>query len=365
MNNSDHFYAVIMAGGGGTRLWPLSRRKTPKQMVNLLDEETLFQISVNRLEGLFANDHILVVTVADQAIELQKQVPWIPKENYLIEPFPKGTASVVGYAASFLNIKDPDAVMAVLTADHFISNVHEFQSLLKAANLAASSGLLVTLGIQPTSPATGFGYIERGEFIDEFNGISAYRVEKFKEKPDLEQAHLFVKRGDHDWNSGMFIWKVESILKEFEIQMPDLYEVLQNLQKAWKQNSLDSILNDEWGKIKAETIDYGIMENAKRVAVLPAARLGWNDVGSWDSLFEVKNADQNGNIVIGAQHLSFDTKNSLVYSQSLKRLIVTVGMENTIVVDTDNAILICSRENAQAVKTVVKYLTDKGLDHYL
>ena len=365
MNNFDHFYAVIMAGGGGTRLWPLSRRKSPKQMVNLLNEETLFQISVNRLKDLFANDHILVVTVADQATELQKQAPWIPKENYLIEPFPKGTASVVGYAASFLKLKDPDAVMAVLTADHFISNVHEFHSLLKAANAAASSGYLVTLGIQPTYPSTGFGYIERGEFIDEFNGISAYQVEKFKEKPDLEQANLFIERGDHDWNSGMFIWKVESILKEFEIQMPELYEVLENLKNAWKQNSIDTILHQEWGKIKAETIDYGIMENAKKVAVLPASRLGWNDVGSWDSIFEVKNADKNGNIVIGAQHLSFDTKNSLVYSQSLEKLIVTVGMEDTIIIDTDDAILICSRENAQEVKTVVKYLTDKGLDHYL
>jgi mannose-1-phosphate guanylyltransferase len=365
MNNDDHFYAVIMAGGGGTRLWPLSRRKTPKQMVNLLEDETLFQISVNRLKGLFTNDHILVVTIADQALELQKQAPWIPVENYLIEPFPKGTASVVGYAASFLQQKDPDAIMAILTADHFISNVREFQSLLKSAYLAASFDYLVTLGIQPTYPATGFGYIHRGEFIDEFNGISAYRVEKFKEKPDLELAHLFVKRGDHDWNSGMFIWKVDTIMKEFKFQMPALYEVLQNLQKAWKQNVIDSILAKEWGRIKAETIDYGIMENAKRVAVLPAARLGWNDVGSWESLFEVKNADKNGNIVIGAQHLSFDTNNSLVYSQSLKKLIVTVGLEDTIIIETDDAILVCARKSAQEVKTVVKYLTEKGLDHYL
>jgi mannose-1-phosphate guanylyltransferase len=365
MNDYENFYAVIMAGGGGTRLWPLSTRETPKQMVNLLEEETLFQTSVSRLKGLFSNDHILIVTVAEQAAELQKQAPWIPVENYLIEPFPKGTASVVGYAASYLQLKDPDAVMAILTADHFISNIQEFQALLQASYQAATYGYLVTLGIQPTYPATGFGYIQRGELINEFNGISAFKVKKFKEKPDLEQAHLFLKNGDHDWNSGMFIWKVDSIMHEFENQMPALYAVLEKLKQAWKDDMIDSVLIDEWGKIRAETIDYGIMENAKNVAVLPAARLGWNDVGSWESLFEVKKSDENGNIVIGAQHLSFGTENSLVYSQSLEKLIVTIGIEDTIVIDTEKAILVCARKKAQEVKAVVKYLTEKDLDYYL
>ena len=365
MTNFNDFYAVIMAGGGGTRLWPLSRKKTPKQLVNIIEDVTLFQMSVNRLKGLFSNDHIFVVTIADQAEELQKQAPDIPLENYLIEPFPKGTASVVGYAAAFLKQKNPDAIMAVLTADHFISNIDQFISLLKSGYFAARSGYLVTLGIQPTYPATGFGYIQRGNTIGEFGDTSAFLVKKFKEKPDTDQATQFIFQGDHDWNSGMFIWRVEEILNEFERQMPDLFLILQNLQTAIIDNKLNSVLNDEWGKITPNTIDYGIMEHAKNVAVLPAAGLGWNDVGSWESLFDVKKTDKNGNIIIGAEHLGFETHESLVYSQSKEKLIVTIGMKDTIIIDTGNAILICARDKAQEVKSVVKYLNDRGLEQYL
>jgi mannose-1-phosphate guanylyltransferase len=365
MRYLKNYYAVIMAGGGGTRLWPLSRKESPKQMVNLIEDETLFQISVNRLKKLFSNDHIFVVTISDQAKELQKQAPEIPIENYLIEPFPKGTASVVGYAAAFLAQKNPDAVMAVLTADHFISNIDKFHSLLNSGYHAAQSGYLVTLGIQPTYPAIGFGYIERGNEIGKFEGISAFSVKKFKEKPSLDQATQFIFNGDHDWNSGMFIWRVDEILKEFENQMPGLFLILKNLQSVFGKQNFKSRLLDEWGKINPNTIDYGIMEHAKNVAVLPAAELGWNDVGSWESLFEVKKADENGNIVIGAKHLGFETEKSLVYSQSIEKLVVTIGIKDTIVIDTGNAILICAREKAQEVKSVVNYLRDRGLEQYL
>jgi len=365
VNDFPNFYAVIMAGGGGTRLWPMSRRKTPKQMVKLGGGTTLFQMSVNRLIGLFPPERILIVTVAEQAPELKLLAPEIPDSNYLIEPFPRGTASVVGYAAAYLNQLNPDAIMAVLTADHFIQNINEFQNLLISAYQGANSGALITLGIQPTSPSTGFGYIERGKPVTKFGEIMAYEVKKFKEKPSLELAEKFVQAGDHDWNSGMFIWRVGVILNEFKTQMPQLFSILEVIQNAFSNNNIEKVLPIEWTKIIPQTIDYGIMENAKNVIVLPAARLGWNDVGSWDSLFEVMESDFNGNVVLDANFQSFDTQKTLVYSQSGERLIVTIGCENLVIVDTGNALMICDREKTQEVKNVVKYLAEKGYDDYL
>jgi len=365
MMETKNFFAVIMAGGGGTRLWPLSRKKTPKQIVNFTGEGTLFQMSVNRLKDLFANDHIYVVTVADQVDQLQRLVPEIPKENYLIEPFPKGTASVVGYAASFLNHKYPGSTMAVLTADHFIQNIKEFHNLLITAYSIAEKDYLVTLGIQPTYPSTGFGYIQHANPFNELKGVKAFHVRKFKEKPPIHIAQKFLESGDHDWNSGMFIWKTDIILKEFQKQMPELNSILQILQTAMEEGKLSEIISSQWEKIKAETIDYGIMENAPNVVVIPAASLGWNDVGSWESLFDVISSTENGNITIGNDHLNFETKNSLVYSQTPGKLIVTIGLENIIIIEAGNSILVCSREKAQDVKAIVKYLNDKGMTDYL
>ncbi len=365
MNTFQNYYAVIMAGGGGTRLWPLSRRETPKQMVNLDGKETLFQMAVNRLDGLFDPSRILVVTVAEQAKQLQKQAPQIPTENFLLEPFPKGTASVVGFAAAYLNAINPDATMAVLTADHFIHNIPEFQNLLKNGFFAAQKKALVTLGIEPTYPATGFGYIQRGALIETEDSGLCYQVLRFKEKPSDVLAQEFINRGDHDWNSGMFIWRVDQILSEFERQMPALFEIIQLIQSAFGKQNEQEIILENWEKIKATTIDYGIMENASNVVVIPAARLGWNDVGSWDSLFDVIPMDENGNVKLGINHIGFDTEKTLVYSQTADRMIVTIGLKNIIVVEAGNSILVCDRAEAQNVKSVVKYLTENGYEDYL
>jgi mannose-1-phosphate guanylyltransferase len=365
MNEFSNFYAVIMAGGGGTRLWPLSRKKTPKQVVKFTGETTLFQMSVDRLKGLFPYDHIFVVTVAEQVGLLSELVPEIPISNYLIEPFPKGTASVVGYAATYLNFHFPNSIMAVLTADHFIQNISEFHTLLKNGYAIAKNNFLVTLGIQPTYPSTGFGYIQHDQSVNEIDGISAYRVKKFKEKPKLEIAKSMVENGDHLWNSGMFIWKTDVILKEFRHQMPELFSTLDQLNQALTIGTFQAILNDVWVNIKPETIDFGIMENARNVIVIPAIDLGWNDVGSWESLFDVILSNENGNILIGQNHFNLETKNSLVYSQTPDKLVATIGLENIIVVEVGNAILVCSREKAQEVKTIVKYLNDHGMADYL
>jgi mannose-1-phosphate guanylyltransferase len=364
-NMHENYYAVIMAGGGGTRLWPLSNRERPKQMLTLGGERTLFQVAIDRLAGLFPAARILVVTVAEQAEKLQAQCPEIPAENYLIEPMPRGTASVVGFAAVALQARDPNAIMTILTADHFIEHVERFRELLATAAQVANDGFLVTLGIQPTHPSTGYGYIQRGEFLKRYNSHEAYRVKRFREKPNVELAEEMIEKGDHYWNSGMFIWRVDQILAAFQQHMPSLYDSLDEIGNAWNTEQRKAVVEKIWPNIKPETIDYGIMEHAAEVAVLPALDLGWNDVGSWDSLFEIFSADENGNIVIGAQHVNLDSQSALVVGDSNSRLVVTIGMDNIIVIDTGKALLVCPKGDSQRVRDAVTRMKELGLNEYL
>lgn len=354
----EHAYAVIMAGGEGSRLWPLSRQSRPKQMLRLGSERTLFQLAVDRIADIFPPERILVVTVAEQAAGLKSQCPEIPGENYLLEPMPRGTASVVGLAAVVLRQRDPQAVMAILAADHLIQNVIVFRELLQQGSQLARDGYLVTLGIRPTYAATGYGYIQRGEQIPRLPFL-AYQVQRFQEKPNLETARDFVARGDHDWNAGMFLWDVERIWQELEHWMPDLAQKLAEIAAAWATTQRAETLARIWPTITPQTIDYGIMEHAERVVVLPAVDLGWNDVGSWESLFEVFSAGDDGNIVLDAEHYGLDTHNTLVVSDGTQRLIVTLGVNDMIVVDTEDAVLVCSRANAQRIREVVRHLKEQ------
>lgn len=356
----ENFYAVIMAGGGGTRLWPLSRQSMPKQMLRLIDDRSLFQIAVQRLAGIFPPDRILVVTVADQASELRQQAPEIPNDNFILEPEPRGTASVIGLASIVLQERDPEALMAVLTSDHFIGNVDKFHQLLRSAYLVAQDSYLVTLGIEPTTPATGYGYIQRGESIGSYQGLNAYHALKFKEKPEVTQAIEMLASGDHSWNSGMFVWQINQVMEEFSLQMPNLTSSLVKISQAWNTPQRELVLKQEWSAIKTETIDYGVMEGARKVAVIPAEGLNWSDVGSWDSLFDVLAADKAGNIVLGGQHIGEGTRDSLVYNTQEDRLIVTIGIENLVVVDTNDVLLVCRKDDAQKVRQVVNKLQAAG-----
>jgi mannose-1-phosphate guanylyltransferase len=361
----EHTYAVIMAGGGGTRLWPLSRKEKPKQLLPLLGQETLFQSTVNRLENLFPAERILVVTVAEQARQMQVQSPAIPIENYLIEPEPRGTASVVALAAAVLKKRDPQAMMAILTADHFIRDKDLFRYLIRTAFQVASKDYLVTLGITPTYPSTGYGYIEQGEPLAGDYQYPVYEVKRFKEKPDQETAEQLLRAGDHSWNSGMFVWKVDVILSEINRQMPELSKVVGEIADAWNTPDYDEMLNSRWQGLKSQTIDYGIMEKAARVAVLPAGGLGWSDVGSWDSLFEVLFPDLNGNIPVNVQHLLLDTHNTLVYGNDNERLIVTIGLDDVVVVDAGDVLMICKTDQSQRVRDVVEHLKKHQQEKYL
>jgi mannose-1-phosphate guanylyltransferase len=362
---SEHDYAIIMAGGGGTRLWPLSRKDRPKQLLPLLGEDTLFQATVSRLVDLFAPEHILVVTVENQAGEMRRQVPAIPVENYLIEPAPRGTASVVGLAAAVLQKRDPQAVMAVLPSDHFIRNRDLFHYLVTEALEVARKSYLVTLGITPAFPSPAYGYIQQGEPLEGNLKYPVYRVRRFTEKPDEKTAQEFLRSRDQSWNSGMFVWRADVILKEIQRQMPGLHAVLQQIIGAWGTASQDVVMKSVWPTLKAETIDYAVMEGAAQVVVLPAGGLGWNDVGSWDTLFDVLFPDMDGNVSVMAQHLAVETHNTLVYGHDANRLIVTIGMDDTVIVDAGDVLLVCKSDQAQKVREVVEHLSKHRQEKYL
>lgn len=364
--DKNHTYAAIMAGGGGTRLWPLSRRNSPKQALKLIGEKSLFQSTLERLEGFFPLERILVVTVAEQAEMLKAQAPDLPEENFLLEPAPRGTASVVGFAATVLHHRDPGAIMAVFPADHFIRNRDLFYHLLGTAFDVAENDYLVTLGITPTFPATGYGYIQRGEKLPEDFAYPVYNVARFKEKPQKEEAYEMSVRGGYSWNSGMFIWRTQTILSEIGRQMPGLKFALDEISASLASPELASVIQKVWLTLESETIDYGIMENAKKVAVLPASGLDWSDVGSWDSLFDVVLPnDADGNIVLNGKHIAENTQNSLVYGNGKKRLVVSIGVSDLVIVDSDDILLVAHRDQAQDVRKIVSRLKEENRDDYL
>jgi mannose-1-phosphate guanylyltransferase len=359
---TEHYYALIMAGGSGTRLWPLSRQARPKQALRLVGDRTMFQHSVERLAPLFSPDRTFIVTAAEQVGALLRQVPQLPGGNFIVEPVQRGTASAIGLAAIYLRRRDPDATMAVLTSDHYIADREAFQRVLRAACQVAQQGCLVTLGIRPTFASTGYGYIERGEPLAEADGLTAYRVEAFREKPDAATAEEFMANGRHTWNSGMFIWRVDRILAEMKRQMPRFYDQLMQLDAAMGTDRESLVLSYVWPRVAAQTIDYGIMEGADDVAVIPA-EMGWSDIGSWATLLDILPGDENGNVIIDADHIGVDTTETLVYGNN--RMVATIGVSCLVVVDTDDVLLICPHDRAQDVKKIVEQLRTNGETQYL
>lgn len=363
--DQNRYYAVIMAGGGGTRLWPWSRKSHTKQMLRIVDDRSMFQVTVDRIKDLIDTDKMLVVTTAEQAEKLESQSDEVLHENYILEPMPKGTASVVGMAAIQLLSRNRDAVMAILTADHYIRNEQYFRSLLESAFLEAEKGHLVTLGIQPTFPSTGMGYIEQGEFLEKEGGNDVYKVNTFREKPDHDKAVEFLKSGKFSWNSGMFIWRADRILIEIKKDLPDLYEKLMEIYPSIGTDDYDRKVAEIWPTIQPTTIDYGVMEKADDVVVLPAVELGWNDIGSWESIYDVIDGDENGNIYINCRTLNIDSKGVLSCSENKDKMIITVGMKDIVIVETDKAVMVCPKQDTQRVKEIVQYLKDHSLELYL
>jgi mannose-1-phosphate guanylyltransferase len=355
------YYAVILAGGSGTRLWPLSRRNRSKQSLKLVGNRTLFQHAIDRLAPLFQPEQIFVATRGDQSKLLSAQVPTLPESSFINEPFGRGTAPAIGLAAIHLRKRDPDAVMSVLTADHYIKETEIFRNILKAAFQVAEEGHLVTLGIRPSSLSTGFGYIQRGESLGKTKEFPVFRVERFTEKPDLMTARKMVASELYSWNSGMFIWRVDRILEEFQKQMPELYTCLMEVDAALKKPDYKEVLSQAWNRVVEQTIDYGVMENAKDVVVI-LADMGWIDVGDWASLADILPADHDGNVLLG-DCKKIDTRNTLIFGG--KRLIATIGVEDFVIVDAEDALLVCAKNRVQEVREIVNQLKLDGETRWL
>jgi len=350
-----------MAGGSGTRLWPASREARPKQLLGLLSERTMLQEACWRIAPLVPDDQIFVMTSEAYTDVVRQQIPQVPAANIVGELEGHGTAPCIGLSALYLKRLDPEAVMAVLTADHHIEKADELRRALGAAAQVAEGSCLVTLGIRPNRPATGYGYIERAEKLAQISGLDVYRVEKFTEKPDLPTAQAFVESGRYYWNSGMFIWRVSAILQEFGKLMPRFYAQLMEIDAALGTTEERAVLERVWPQVENETIDYGIMEHAEDVAVIPVD-IGWSDVGDWTALSELLPTDEEGNVVVG-QHVGLDTTGCLIHGS--RRLVATIGLEDMIVVDTEDALLVCPRERAQEVRDLVKKLKESGREEYL
>jgi len=355
------YYALIMAGGSGTRLWPLSRKNSSKQTLTLVGERSMFQHATDRLSPLFPMDNIFVVTREDQFTQLSLQVPSLPLPNFINEPFGRGTAPAIGLAAIFLQRKDKDSVMAVLTADHYIADSERFRKALEAAYNLAGDGHLVTLGIKPSNPSTGFGYIQQGKCLVNDQNFPIFQVDHFIEKPDGETASKMVEDGGYSWNSGMFVWRVDRILEEFEKQMPEFFTQLMEVDAAIGKPNYQEVLTRVWNQVNKQTIDYGVMENASDVVVIPVD-IGWTDVGSWASMSELNQPNNDGNIIKGP-HVGIDTHNSLVISD--KRLVATIGIQDLVIIDTNDAVLICTKGREQEVRDVVDRFKEEKLDNWL
>lgn len=360
----DHLYAVIMAGGVGTRLWPRSRAATPKQFLDLLGPRTMLQETVERIKPLIPLQRLLIVAGAEHTAEVQAQVPDLPSENIIVEPGPRGTAPCVGLAAIALWQRDRAASMAVFPADHRIADAAGFRQAIARAAQIAQRDYLVTLGITPTRPHTGYGYIQRGASLDQEGNPPAFAVRRFIEKPDEATARQFLASGNYYWNAGIFVWRAATILAEVERLLPRLYAGLQEVGQAWHSPHRAAVLEQTWEQVPRTTIDYGVMEKAARVAVLPV-EIGWDDVGDWATLSALLQADEAGNVVRGSGHsLLPDTANTYVYT-SVGRLVVAIGLQDFVVVDTPDALLVCPKDRAQAVRQVVERLTAEGLQEYL
>jgi len=350
-------YAVVMAGGRGQRFWPKSRNKLPKQFLSLVGEKTMLQRTVDRLKGLVTPDRIYIITTATYTQLVAQQVPEIPSENIITEPCGRDTAAAVGLAAITVASRDTAGVMIVLPADHYIADEEHFCTVLKGAVAAAEKGeYLVTLGITPNRPETGFGYIARGRLFGTFAGIPAYVAAGFTEKPDHARARQYLASGNYFWNSGIFIWRADLIERMFREHMPDLYTGLQEIKAAIGSEQYQKVLNSVYSSLPQISIDYGVMEKAKNVLVLPG-NFGWDDVGSWTALEAYKAKDRQGNILEGKGVL-VDTQNTLVLSS--EKVVATLGVKDLIVVVGGDSVLVCHKGKAQEIKKVIHALQEKG-----
>lgn len=352
-------FGVIMAGGSGERFWPLSRRDTPKQLLNLTGRDLLVNEAAERLFGVCEREDLLIVTGKGQTEKMRAATAkYLKAEQILSEPAARNTAACIGYAAMKLQKRCGEAVMVVTPADAYIKDTESFRKTLETAVKAAEGGALVTVGIRPTFPATGYGYLrcEGGE-----KGDAARKVLQFVEKPSLERAQEYLSAGGYFWNSGMFVWKISAILQAFCRYLPEAYKILSEIAKADGTAEEREVTEKLYPLIPSVSVDYGIMEKAENILVVPGD-FGWSDVGSFDMLSAVREADEKGNVVIG-ELLGADVENCVIYNR--QKPVAAVGVKDLVIVETDDVLLVCAKDRAQDVKKIVEKLRSEGREELL
>lgn len=353
---------LIMAGGKGERFWPRSRASLPKQFLNIAGSQSMIQQTVSRLQTFIPTNQIFVVTNELYAELIKIQLPELMDQNIIIEPVGKNTAPCIGLASIIIEEQFPASSMIVIPSDHSIKNEEEFINILQTAvQLTDAGDKIATLGIKPDYAETGYGYIESSIEVLSINNMLVHRVKRFVEKPNAQKAEEFLKQGGFYWNSGIFVWKTSLLRSHIKDLMPDMHDLLETMKVAFKTEPRDEVIKKEFPKMPEQSIDFGIMEKVDNIYVIPSV-LGWDDVGSWTALERINEQDENGNVIKGTT-LSVDTKRCIIESNG--RLIATLGVEDLIIVETEDVTFICKKDKAQEVKSLIKEMKIQKLDKYL
>ena len=366
IKQADHLYINIMCGGGGKRLWPRSRKQSPKQFIKLFGEQTIFQKTIERVEKIVDPSHIIIVTNKDYQDEVAAQAPEIPRENVIAEPEAKNTALAVVYGALAIKKRDSEAVIANLPSDHFVSDSDQFAEIIHRAYEEAQSGnFLITIGIKPTSPHTGFGYIKKGQPKPGAKDCEIFEVQGFTEKPELKVAKEYLESQNYYWNGGIYVFSLKTFFDAVIKLAPELWQNTQKLENAINNNNLEEI-QKIYSQAEDLSLDYAVAEKASNMLVIPGD-FGWSDVGDWQAVWEVEEKDENGNVIIKesekGDHVGIETKNCLI--QISDQLVTTLGVSDLIIVDTADALLVASKDKAEEVKKLVGLLKEKEKVEYL
>lgn len=360
-------YICLLAGGTGTRLWPRSRKQTPKQFTAILGKQTLFQVTIARAEKIVPAERIFVAANKDYIDDIRRQSPQIPRKNIIGEPQKKNTAMAMGTAAAYIHKRNPQAVIINLATDHQIADINTYIKVLKAAaKTAYTQDKMVSVGLVPEFAHTGLGYIESGKKINRVDGVDVLEMKGFKEKPDLETAEKFIKTGKYYWNANNYVYPAKLLLEEFKSHAPDIHKNIIKVQKAAGTFREKIVLKKEFAKVRSESFDIAISEKTKHMVLIPG-KFGWDDVGDWQAVYNLSKKDKNKNAIIQGddegEYFGIDSSNNLVHFDD--QLIVTVGVDNLLIVDTDDALVVCRKDKAQDIKKVVEHLKDKNKTKFL
>ncbi len=364
---NSNYYAVILAGGGGTRLWPKSRKKTPKHLLKLFGDKSLLRLTYDRIEPIIPKENIFVITSKHHEEEVKEDLKSVPHENIIAEPVAKNTALAMGAASAVIATRNPSAVISFFAADHIVEKPDRFNmNVLASLRVAESGDYIVAIGIKPQFPHTGLGYIKVGEELDKESQIAkkgfVFKGMGFKEKPNLVTAQSFVASGQYLWNANLYTWSANTVFKAFEKYSPELFKAINDIKNG---GGTQAIIDKVYGEAgKPDSIDYEISEKANNIVVIPGD-FGWNDVGDWKVVYDLKQKDKNGDVIVNpeVEYINIGSNNLLVEGD--KKMIVAIGLKDIVIIETPDAILVCNKNNTQDVKKAVEKLKEEGKTQYL